>query len=337
MPLMPSEVLKKILESFLSLGFEESIITWQGGEPTLAGIDFFRSAITYQQTFAGRGKTIGNALQTNGALIDQEWAHFLAQNLFLVGLSLDGPKHIHDGARGQGTWTKAMRAAETLRQYEVPINVLTVVHKDNADKAAEIYTFLRENDFAHLQFIPAVDFHKDGTLCPHTLSPDKYGRFLCDLFDIWLQNGDMGTVAIRFFDAVVENALGYQNCSLCSISQHCPPYLVVEWNGDVYPCDFFVNSQDKLGNVLIDSWTDIMQRRGPFEQLKTDLPVDCHQCDWLRLCRGGCPKDRIGQDGRPKSHLCYGYQTFFSHVEQWLKATTDQIMRRHTQTKYRPS
>ncbi len=324
-PTMSDDLLSTLLESYLSLGLESNIFTWQGGEPTLAGLDFYKSVVAGQHRYGQKGQVIGNALQTNGSLIDEDWAEFLSHNRFLVGLSIDGPEAIHDAARGDGTWRKAMHAAELLREHNVALNTLTVVHRGNADHAQEIYSFLRRHGFTHLQFIPAVDRERNGTgLLQHSVTPEQYGSFLCSLFDAWRNRGDVGTVALRLFEAVIENALQRESVSLCSLSPTCGRYLVVEHNGDVFPCDFFVNREQQPGNITENTWSELLDRRRAFEEMKADYSDTCASCEWLGLCHGGCPKNRIG--GK-RTRLCVGYQQFFEHINGWLDEVTSRLRR----------
>ncbi len=324
-PTMSEDLLSTVLKSYLSLGFESNIFTWQGGEPTLAGLGFYEKVVDMQQSYGQSGQVVGNALQTNGSLIDESWAEFLSRNKFLVGLSIDGPEALHDAARGGGTWSQAMHAAELLREHNVALNTLTVVHRGNADHAHEVYSFLRMNGFTNLQFIPAVDRRKDGNgLLEHSVASEQYGDFLCTLFDMWKNRSDVGRVVVRLFEAVIENALDWRTGSLCSLSSSCGRYLVVEHNGDVFPCDFFVDRAQRLGNINEESWRVLLERRHSFEQMKTDYSTNCLSCEWLGLCHGGCPKDRI--DGK-RTQLCESYHQFFSHISDWLAQTVIRLKR----------
>ncbi|MFO7837551.1 MAG: anaerobic sulfatase maturase [Candidatus Thorarchaeota archaeon] len=314
---MSDHILRKLVRSYLKLGFSTSVFSWQGGEPTLAGLDFFKKAVRLETEFGNKGQRIGNALQTNGTRIDRGWAEFLAKYRFLVGLSIDGPKDIHDSARGEGSWSKAIDCADLLRQYGIKFNILTVVHQGNVTKAREIYQFHRQQDFKNLQFIPAVDVNSEtGKLKKHSIKSKDYGKFLCNLFDQWMESGDKNSVSIRLFDAIFENLASTKASSLCTVSEQCGRYLVVEHNGDIYSCDFFVYPEHLLGNLNDTTWKELFERRSNFEEQKVASEKACGTCPWWDLCHGGCPKNRLSSN---RTHLCQGYRMFFSHIQNWFE------------------
>ncbi|MBS3795068.1 MAG: anaerobic sulfatase maturase [Candidatus Thorarchaeota archaeon] len=310
---MSLETLQELVRGYLRLGFSPSVLSWQGGEPTLAGLEFFKKALELESKFGHRGQKIGNALQTNGTMINSDWAQFLADYKFLVGLSIDGPKEIHDSARGEGTWQQAMDCADLLRRHGVHFNVLTVIHHRNMTEAQEIYRFHRQQGFKHLQFVPALDIDPNtGKAKEYSIDPREYGEFLCGLFDEWMREEDSQCVNIRLFEALRGKIAGCKSTSLCTISGECGRYLVVEHNGDVYPCDFFVYPEEYLGNFKDKPWTELLSNRAEFEQKKAQAKGECEDCPWWHLCHGGCPKNRI-QDSH--TVLCEGYKLFFSHIQ----------------------
>lgn len=320
---MSIDTLRELVKSYLELGFSPSVFSWQGGEPTLSGLEFFKQAVRFESRFGHKGQRIGNALQTNGTKINRDWAEFLAKYKFLVGLSIDGPKEIHDSARGEGTWQQTMDSADLLKKHGVQFNILTVIHQGNMQNARTIYRFHRQQGFQHLQFIPAVDIDPNTReLKDHSVEPRAYGEFLCNLFDEWKKEDNPRQVHIRLFDALFENLAGRQKTSLCSISKACGRYLVVEHNGDIYPCDFFVFPDEHLGNFRDVSWKDLLSRRSEFEQRKAQTEEECVDCSWWGLCHGGCPKDHLEA---ARTFLCEGYRKFFAHIQPWLDSKTSLV------------
>lgn len=328
-PRMSEEVLEAMISQLLSYRFPESIFGWQGGEPTLAGLDFFMKVVSLQQKYGESGQVVGNAFQTNGVLIDENWAKFLYKYRFLVGLSLDGPKQIHDRYRhsigGKSVWKKVMRAAELFQRYNVQFNILCVISRANVNRVEEVYKFFLKQGFNHMQFIPALESDEKGNKAPFSVNPNQYGTFLCRLFDIWKQNPNRASV--RMFDAVLSYYLGYPKGE-CTFEKKCAEYLLVEHNGDVYPCDFFVQDKYKLGNLLETPLSELKQRRASsFEKRKVTLSEDCKNCKWLELCFGGCIKDRIFQaNPHPeKTYFCDAYKQFFDHAANWFQSQARQI------------
>ena len=328
-PRMSAKVLEQMISQYMSYGFQESVFGWQGGEPTLAGLEFFKQVVQLQMTHGSSGQMVGNALQTNGVLINDEWGQFLGKYKFLIGLSLDGPQSIHDRYRktkgGKSVWKKVMKAAEIFRKYGVQFNILCVVSKANVHRVKEVYDFFLEHDFRHLQFIPALEADTDGKRASFSVSATQYGKFLCDLFDLWKQ--EPHEVFIRLFNGIISHYLGYEK-GFCSMEKTCADYLLVEWNGDVYPCDFFMYEKYKLGNLLHTKLAELKQRRDKdFGRLKAQLPIECQQCEWLELCYGGCIKDRIFPDNPhpERTYYCEGLRHFFSHANPWFKEFCAQL------------
>jgi len=331
---MPDEVLERMIKDYLSYGFPTSAFTWQGGEPTLAGLKFYRQAVKYQMAHGRNGQAVANALQTNGVLLDDEWAGFMAEYRFLVGLSLDGPQKLHDhyrrDHRGRTTFDKVMAAAELLHRHRVEFNILSMITDQSQARGREIYHFLVGEGFRHLQFIPCAEYDPvTGQPAPQNCSPRGYGQFLCDVFDEW-HTQDVGRVSVRTFEALVARLAGVPELSLCNLGKVCDHYLVVEKDGGVFPCDFFVARDYLLGNLMKKPLAELYrsERERAFAHLKSDLAKKCRVCPHLELCHGGCPKDRLtaggGKFGRP-SHLCEGLMLFYDHTRPRLEALADSV------------
>jgi uncharacterized protein len=335
-----------VLESYIRQYIESQPIpqvtfTWQGGEPTLLGVEFFENVLELQRKHAG-GKQVRNTLQTNGVLLDDRWCDFLAANGFLVGLSIDGPRELHDKYRvdrgGGPSFDRVVRGIECLKKHGVEFNTLTVVQRDNSQHP-EVYRFLKEIGSGFMQFIPVVERlaasgSEDGLVL---ISPDsaagarvtewsvdarQYGKFLCAIFDEWVRR-DVGRVFVQLFDVTLESWVGAPS-SLCVFSPTCGDALAMEHNGDVYSCDHYVYPRNRLGNVLESSLTSMVESRQQraFGEAKYDsLPAYCRNCDYLRACYGECPKHRFIKtpDGEPGlNYLCAAYKKFFSHVDPYM-------------------
>ncbi|MFX0043059.1 MAG: anaerobic sulfatase maturase [Candidatus Hodarchaeota archaeon] len=328
-PRMSNEVLEHIIAQFLQFRFNESIFGWQGGEPTLAGLNFFKKVVSLQQKYGETGQIIGNAFQTNGILINDEWGRFFNRYRFLIGLSLDGPKDIHDRYRksigDKSVWQKVMNATECLKQNRVEFNILCVVSKVNVNRAKEVYKFFLDNDFTYLQFIPVLELGENGKKAPFSINPTQYGKFLCQLFDEWIKNPIQAS--IRTFNGILAYYHSYPK-GYCTMEKECADYILIEWNGDVYPCDFFVQQTYKLGNILEENLSNLKNKRDhSFKKLKVKLDEDCISCSWLELCYGGCIKDRIFPDNpHPgKTYFCKAYKMFYQHSKNWFLTHSKEI------------
>ena len=322
---MSDEVLEEMIRQALNGREQHMSFVWQGGEPTLMGLPFFQRVVALQQKH-GNGKSVSNALQTNGLLLNEEWAEFLREYRFLVGLSIDGPEHIHDHYRkargGQGSWHQVMDAARLLRAHGVEVNVLSVVTDLAAQFPEEIYAFHCSAGFEHMQYIPCIesDPGDPGRAAPYSVTAPAYGEFLVRLFDRWRADfdGPYARTSIRWFDSVFHAYVGL-DAPECTLMQTCGVYLVVEHNGDVFACDFFVEPEWRLGNLMTAPLRDMLH--GPaqdhFGRWKAELPTGCRECPWLTMCRGGCTKDRI-RDPRDSgvSHFCEAYKMFFHHADR---------------------
>ncbi|MCL5998592.1 MAG: anaerobic sulfatase maturase [Chloroflexi bacterium] len=312
----------------------EVTFAWQGGEPTLMGLDFFKRAIEYQRKYCKPGMRVFNALQTNGTTLDAEWCRFLHDNDFLIGLSLDGPRELHDTYRvdkgGKPTFERVMAAARLMQQHQVEFNILTTVHAANAGHPIEVYRFLRDEvKTRFVQFIPIVErandtgFQEGDQVTKRSVTGRQYGDFLIAIFDEWVRH-DVGRVYVQIFDVALAAWLG-QRPGLCIFDETCGQALAMEHNGDVYSCDHFVEPRHKLGNIvdipLIEMVSSPQQWR--FGQAKRDsLPRYCRECEVRFVCNGGCPKDRIRYtpEGEPGlNYLCEGFRAFFNHIDPAMK------------------
>lgn len=326
----------RLLEQYIRANIEGNnspviAFAWHGGEPLLAGKDFFRKAVALQQKYAG-GKTIENSIQTNGLLVDDEWCAIFRDNNFLVGVSIDGPESIHDAHRvdvgGQPTFTRVMRGIERLYRNRVEYNTLTTVNVHSEGRGAEVYNFLRGIS-VFMQFLPVAELLSDGRvqspesegadIAPWSVSAEGFGRFMCDIFDIWVKK-DVGRRYVQLFDATLALKVGVQP-SVCSLCETCGSGLTVEHNGDVYCCDHFVYPEYKIGNIYSDRLADLAYCDRQFEfgvAKRALLPRQCRHCRYYKLCHGECPKHRFITDNTGeygKNYLCEGYKMFFAHTE----------------------
>jgi uncharacterized protein len=312
----------------------EMTFAWQGGEPTLMGLDFFQRAIGLQQKYRRPGMRIHNALQTNGVTLDDEWCGFLREHNFLVGISLDGPRELHDAYRldkgGQPTFDRVMVGLELLKKHGVEFNFLTTVHAANADHPLEVYRFLRDEVGApFIQFIPILErdneagFQEGEEVSARSVTGPQYGDFLIAIFDEWVRQ-DVGRVFVQIFDAALAAWLG-QRPGLCIFEETCGTALAMEHNGDLYSCDHFVEPRHKLGNIQEIPLAKMVgsEPQRQFGLAKRDtLPRYCRECQVHFVCNGGCPKNRILRtpDGEPGlSYLCAGYKAFFTHIDRPMR------------------
>jgi uncharacterized protein len=312
----------------------EVTFAWQGGEPTLMGLEFFQKAVEFQQKYAPPGMLVRNSFQTNGTLLDDDWCAFFRDREFLIGISIDGPRDLHDAYRvdkGQRpTWERVMRGLDLLKQHRVEFNTLTCVHAANADHPLDIYHFLRDEvGTQFMQFIPIVEranamkFQQGADLTGRSVTGEQYGQFLIAIFDEWARR-DIGRIFVQMFDVALAAWSGHRP-GLCVFEETCGAALALEHNGDVYACDHFVEPSYFLGNMqetqLIDLVNSDQQWR--FGQDKRDtLPRFCRECEVRFVCNGGCPKDRtlITPDGEPGlNYLCAGYKAFFTHIDRPMR------------------
>lgn len=324
---MSIETLDAVLRKTLAYADRQVVIGFQGGEPTLAGREYFRQVVALQNKYRKPGQVIENAIQTNGYAIDPEWAQFFAENNFLVGLSLDGPKEIHDRYRvdhgGKGTFRQVLRAAEVLRSAGAEYNVLTVVTGHTARRAAQIYGFFRKNRLDYQQYIPCLDPLEERGGREYSLTPSLYGDFLKTLFQLWYLDRMRGEfVYIRYFESLMQILAG-QAPGTCGMLGHCMNQWVVEADGGVYPCDFYVLDRWRLGSLVTDSAQEIAAspRVEEFIGGSTAVPDDCRACRWGALCRNGCRRERELLPGHtvPKNYFCAAYLDFFDFAVPKLR------------------
>ena len=327
---MLSHLIPQYLRYVADTGYAS--IGWQGGEPTLMGVDFFRWLMELEGAHAPAGMVVANTLQTNGVLIDDQWAQLLSEYHFLVGVSLDGPETVHDAVRttrgGVGTFHRVMRGIEHLRRHQAAVNILCVIGPHNIGDPEDLFRFFHREGFRYLQLLPAMDFQATDatTAARYLISAEAYGAFLCRTFDEWW-NGGYPTVSVLSFDALLQALLRLPQ-DLCIHAPRCSSALVVEWNGDTYPCDFFIHGDHYLGNVLETPVEALANHaaRARFIQQKQDLPGECAACRWRHLCHGGCPRNRVGMEGTPEV-FCSSYRALFEHAGERLERLAERVLR----------
>ena len=341
---MREEVLDSYIRQYIEAHDAPVVnFAWQGGEPTLLGVDYFRNLVAIQQKYAD-GKQIRNAFQTNGVLLDDDWAALFKENDFLIGISIDGPRELHDIYRvdkgGQPTFDRVMRGMETLKRNGVEFNTLTTVHRGNADYPLEVYRFLKEQGSGFIQFIPIAeriahqvtadglqlispDFDGAAQVAPWSVEPRQFGRFLCAIFDEWVRN-DVGRTYVQLFDVSLEMWAGME-ASLCVFRKQCGAALAIEHCGDLYSCDHFVYPQNRLGNIMdspLEALVNSDQQHSFGEAKESTLPRYCRECDVRFACNGECPKHRFARtpDGEAGlNYLCAGYKMFFRHIDPYMR------------------
>lgn len=352
---MPPEVLETFIHQYIKCqDIPEIQFAWQGGEPTLLGIKFFRSAVALQKKYA-EGKKITNTIQTNGTLLSDDWCRFLKKHNFLVGLSIDGPKKLHDRYRTKGkgrpTFEKVMSGAALLKKHKVSFNTLTVLNDYNSSHPIEVYKFLKRIGDGHMQFIPAIERLPDNAaktlgfslaippynydasealgLTNWSVSPKQLAHFYISIFDEWIRN-DVGRVFVQFFDVALGNWLG-AGSGLCQFSQKCGMGGALEHNGDLYSCDHYVYPEHRLGNIMETPLSELMAsaQQQKFGSAKLDcLPEYCKTCEVRRVCHGDCLKHRFVQtaDGETGlSYLCSAYKEIFKYLAPYLDVMAGMI------------
>jgi len=359
---MDDELLERYVQDYIqSVTGDEVVFSWQGGEPTLRGLAFFRKVVALQKKHAKAGQRIENDLQTNGTLLDEDWARFLKEHRFLVGLSIDGPREIHDHYRvtkqGGPTFDSVVAAATMLRRFGVKFNTLTCVSRFNASRPLDVYRFLRrELGATYLQFIPIVEArgfettapqswdpqrlpivgspraqpdHPDSVVTPWSVDPDEYGRFLCKVWDEWLAR-DVGKVLVNFCETLVAQHMGLPS-QICVHSEICGKGAAFEHDGSVYSCDHYVYPEYRLGNIVRQSLADMVfsPAQVKFGYAKSEtLPAYCRRCEFLRDCWGECPKNRLLRtpEGEPGlNYVCPGLKRFFAHAVPTAKSMAERL------------
>ena len=349
---MRPEVLESYIRQHIEAYPSDTVFfAWQGGEPTLLGVEFFRQVVRLQSKYAG-GKKIENAVQTNGILLDDEWGRFLAENEFLVGVSIDGPKRFHDVYRvdkgGQPTFSRVVRGMEVLKAHGVSFNTLTVVSKKNSHYPLEVYRFLKRHGSGFMQFIPLVErvaarapdngltmvspaFAQAAAVAEWSVEAEQFGRFLCAIFDEWVRN-DVGKQFVQLFDVALEIWAGME-ASLCIFRRTCGSAMALEHTGDLYSCDHFVYPENRLGNIMESSLAALAgsPQQKQFGEAKSDsLPRYCRECEVRFACNGECPKHRFltAPTGEPGlNYLCGAYKMFFTHIDPYMKFMANELMK----------
>jgi len=359
---MSDEILESYIRQYIEQqNWDEVVFSWQGGEPTLLGLDFFKKVVALEKKYAPPDKRIENDLQTNCTLIDEEWCEFLAENNFLVGLSIDGPKKLHDASRvhkdGRGTFDEVMRAAKLFHKYGVKFNTLTCVSAANARKPLDVYRFLtRELGSTRLQFIPIVEprffektptqywdpeklpkmndpearpGHPNSIVYDWCVDPEDWGYFMCKVFEDWYRR-DIGKRWVYYFESALKQHMG-QVADMCTLAPICGKGLAIEHNGDVYSCDHYVYPEYKIGNIK-DYTLEEMAFSGKQQQFGMNkdvtLPQRCRECEFLWMCAGECPKNRILRtpEGEPGlNYLCLGWKRYFAYIKPYLDELAKQI------------
>jgi len=339
---MSEELLEHFIKEYIGTQLmDEVLFTWHGGETFMRPLSFYQRAMELQRRYAG-GKRVSNAIQTNGTLITEEWARFMHDNNWLVGVSIDGPQEFHDEYRrnrqGKPSWTKVMHGIDMLNRFQVEWNAMAVVNDYNADYPLDFYRFFRDElNCRFLQFTPIVERihqHEDGRVLAHvkdegefqladfSVTPSQWGDFLCEIFDEWVKK-DVGEMFVQLFDSTLANWMGVAP-GVCSMARECGHAAVMEFNGDVYSCDHFVFPEYKLGNIREKTLVEMLyspEQKAFGDMKQKTLPAQCKQCEWLFACNGECPKNRFARtaSGEPGlNYLCQGYHQFFAHVAPYM-------------------
>jgi uncharacterized protein len=327
---MSDEVLEEYTRQYIdAIEIPEVTFAWQGGEPTLMGIEFFKKAIRYQEKYKKPNMQILNTIQTNGILLNNEWCEFFRKNNFLVGISIDGPQKLHDTYRndkkGNSSFNRVMQGITLMQKHGVEFNILSTVNRANADHPLEVYRFFKDKVGAnYIQFIPIVEMEKENQedkfkVSNESVLPEQYGKFLSAIFDEWIKN-DVGKIFVQIFDAALASWVNYPQ-SVCIFAPACGKSMIIEHNGDLYACDHFVNPDHLLGNIMETPLKELILSHEQFQfgKDKNDkLPPQCIQCKVKFACHGACPKHRFCNDVNGKiglNYLCPSYKEFFSHIE----------------------
>jgi serine-type anaerobic sulfatase-maturating enzyme len=333
---MPDDVLESFIrQKIKNHQFHKVSFAWQGGEPTLLGVDYFRNVVKLQKKYA-QGRLIENSFQTNGILLDDAWCTFFKENNFLVGISIDGPEELHNQYRlnkgGKATFKQVMRGMEFLKKHQVEFNTLTVIQAHNSQKPLDVYNFLKEVGSGFIQFIPIVErnteklqptnYRTPENVTEWSVKPEQFGIFLCEIFDEWVRK-DVGQYFIQLFDIALEAWYGIEP-GLCVFRETCGTAMAIEHNGDLYSCDHYVYPENKLGNIMANPMAGLIRSelQVQFGKNKLDkLPAYCRKCEVRFICNGECPKNRFisTPDGEPGlNYLCAGYKKFFKHIDPYM-------------------
>jgi uncharacterized protein len=325
---MPDDILEQYIVQHIDASDAPVInFSWHGGEPTVLGLDYFRKIAALQHKHKPIGKQIRNGIQTNGTLLNEDWCRFFAKEGFGVGLSLDGPKELHDlyrvNKKQEPTYEQAIRGYALLQKHQIPFDILCVVHDQNVRHPIEVYRFFKQIGARYLGFLPLVELRSDELgVSDRTVPAAAFGDFLCTIFDEW-QNHDIGHMRVQIFEEAIGTAFGQEH-ALCIFRKTCGDIPVIECNGDFFSCDHFVDMDHCLGNIRETTLVELLERpsQRAFGQAKLDrLPLFCKTCEVLEMCNGGCPKDRFlqtpdGEEGL--NFLCAGYKRFFTHCQPFV-------------------
>jgi uncharacterized protein len=337
---MPDDVLEEYIAQHIDASPEPVIrFSWHGGEPTVLGLDYFRKVVALQRKHQPPGRRIANGIQTNGTLIDEGWASFLASEGFAVGLSLDGPREMHDRHRvtkdGKPTHEQTMRGYELLRKHRVYTDILCVVNAHNARFPLQVYRFFKQINAQNITFLPMVEPQPGSGVSPITVQAEAWGAFLCTIFDEWREQ-DIGRVKVQIFEEATRTAFNQEH-SLCIFRPTCGDIPVVEHNGDFYSCDHYVDVEHRLGNITETPLVELLERpaQRTFGETKMEtLPSYCRECGVRAMCNGGCPKNRFLEtpDGEPGlNYLCAGYKRFFTHCQPFVSEVAALWRRQNTE------
>jgi len=336
---MDIDLLEKIVKNGLAYSNKTCTFAFQGGEPTLVGLNFYEKLIEFELKYNYKNLSIINAIQTNGIMINKKWAKFLSENHFLVGISLDGPKEIHNTNRinnqGKGTFKKIMETINLLNKYKVEYNILTVVTSLVARHTNKVYNFFKQHGFRYLQFIPCLNpLNGEREEKSYSLKPDRYAHFLKTLFDLWYDDISKGNIiSIQYFDNLLGLLMGYKP-EVCGITGQCTCQFIIEADGGVYPCDFYVTDQWYLGNIKDLGFNELLNSINSkrFVEVSKYISPECKSCKWFYLCRGGCRRWREPfKNGKPRLNiLCFAYQEFFGYIEDRLIKIANQLKTKRT-------
>lgn len=325
----------KILEEYIIQHFNaasEKVVffSWHGGEPLLAGKDFYRNAVKFQKKHCPPGITFINGIQTNGTLLNQEWCRFLADENFIVGISIDGPEAMHDSSRrtvnDRPSFNRVMNGYHLLKKHGITTEILCVVYSENESHPLEVYRFFRQLGAKYITFLPLVERQPQG-VTERSVNPGKFGKFLCSVFDEWVEN-DIGEIKIQIFEEAARTAFK-QDHTLCIFKENCGGVPVLEHNGDFYSCDHYVDCDHRVGNIMEKSLSSLLddEKQVAFGQAKSGtLPKYCRRCEVRPMCNGECPKNRFistpdGESGL--NYLCEGYRNFFNHSKPFVEAIAE--------------
>lgn len=343
-PVMSERMLESVVREYIAANdVPEVTFNWHGGEPLLLGLDFYRKALEFEQKYSN-GKKINNTIQTNGVLIDRAWAEFFREHRFLVGVSIDGPREVHDRYRkdkgGLPTFDRVLRGLELLRACGVEFNTMSTINKASEGKGLEVYRFLKAAGTRYMQFMPVVEHVRDGRIvdpsepgaqiAPWSISDIAFGRFLLDIFDEWVRQ-DVSRIFVGQFDAALACWCGVSP-GICVFSETCGGNSIIEHNGDLYPCDHFVYPKYRLGNIEERSIREMMSSNAQVRfgiDKRNTLPSACRKCKWLFACHGECPKHRFNRTERGETGLnalCDGYKLFFSHIAPYMDYMKDLLL-----------